>query len=372
MSENITRLEQVRELSEQEHAELRPVEQHFVFRSNSYYQGLINWNDPHDPIRRLVIPDRSELLEGGKLDASEENAYTRVPGLQHKYHDTALLLVNDVCGAYCRFCFRKRLFLDDNHEVVKDIWPGLQYIAEHSEITNVLLTGGDPLVFSALKLKSILERIRRIDHVKIIRIGTKMPAFDPQKLYSDELLMDVLRAYSTPTARIYIMAHFTHPRELTPEAFRCLDALQRAGAMTVNQNPMIAGINDDPAVLADLLSRLSFAGVTPYYVFQCRPTMGNNAYSVPLEKACQIFQKAQARCSGLAKRARFVMSHASGKIEIIAVKDGFVYMKYIQASSPEYEGRFLVLPSNKNAHWLDDYQAQPGVPCQEACNAGTV
>jgi KamA family protein len=368
--ENITKLEQVRELSERERAELRPVEQRFVFRSNTYYQRLINWNDPDDPIRRLVIPEPSELLEGGKLDASEESAYTRVPGLQHKYRDTALLLVNDVCGAYCRFCFRKRLFLDDNHEVVKDVSLGLQYIASHSEITNVLLTGGDPLVFSALKLKSIIEQIRRIDHVKIIRIGTKMPAFNPRKLYSDDLLMDVFRAYSTPAARIYIMAHFTHPRELTPEAIQCLDALQRAGAITVNQAPMIAGINNDPEVLADLLSRLSFAGVTPYYVFQCRPTMGNRAYSVPLEEACQIFQKAQARCSGLAKRARFVMSHASGKIEIIAVKDGFVYMRYLQASSIEDEGRFMVLSSNKNAHWLDDYQTEADVPFQEACDAG--
>jgi lysine 2,3-aminomutase len=97
--------------------------------------------------------------------------------------------------------------------------------------------------------------------------------------------------------------------------------------------------------------------------------MGNGAYSVPLEEACQIFQKAQARCSGLAKRARFVMSHASGKIEIIAVKDGFVYMKYLQASSFENEGRFMVLPSNKNAHWLDDYRMETDVPFQEAYGA---
>jgi lysine 2,3-aminomutase len=368
-AEHITKLEQVRELSERERAELRPVEQRFAFRSNTYYQGLIDWNDPHDPIRRLVIPELSELLEGGELDASEESAYTRVSGLQHKYRDTALLLVNDVCGAYCRFCFRKRLFLDDNHEVVKDVSQGLQYIASHPEITNVLLTGGDPLLFATSKLKSIIEQIRRIDHVKIIRIGSKMPAFNPRKLYSDDLLMDVLRAYSTPAGRIYIMAHFSHPRELTPDAIQCLDALQRAGAITVNQTPMIAGINDNPEVLAELLSRLSFAGVTPYYVFQCRPTMGNSAYSVPLEKACQIFQKAQARCSGLAKRARFVMSHASGKIEIVAVKDGFVYMKYLQAASVEDEGRFMVLPSNKSAHWMDDYRMETNVPFQEALGA---
>lgn len=234
----------------------------------------------------------------------------------------------------------------------------------------MLLTGGDPLVLSTPKLKSIIERIRRIDHVKIIRIGTKMPAFDPQKVYSDDLLMDLLRTYSTPEARIYIMAHFTHPRELTREAIRCLDLLQRSGAITVNQTPMIAGINDDPQVLADLLSRLAYAGVTPYYVFQCRPTMGNGGYSVPLEESCRIFQKAQARCSGLAKRARFVMSHASGKIEILAVKDGFIYMRYLQSSASENEGRFMVLPSNKNAHWLDDYSREADAALQEVYDAG--
>jgi L-lysine 2,3-aminomutase len=107
--------------------------------------------------------------------------------------------------------------------------------------------------------------------------------------------------------------------------------------------------------LAELLSRLSFSGVTPYYVFQCRPTLGNKSYAVHLETACQIFRQAQARCSGLAKRARFVMSHATGKVEVMAATDRFVYMKYIQASATSNEGRFMIFQSNKDAYWLDDY-----------------
>src|SRR5262245_50081864 len=122
------KLKQVSGLKEQELAKLGPVEEKFIFRSNSYYDSLINWDDPQDPIRRLVIPDIQELHEWGDLDASEEIEYTKVPGLQHKYRDTALLLINDVCGAYCRFCFRKRLFLHQNEEVVKDVSLGLEYI----------------------------------------------------------------------------------------------------------------------------------------------------------------------------------------------------------------------------------------------------
>jgi lysine 2,3-aminomutase len=362
----ITRLKQVPGLSEREVAELKPVEDKFVFRSNSYYDSLINWQDPADPIRKLIIPEKGELQEWGDLDASEEGAYTRVPGLQHKYRDTALLLINDICSAYCRFCFRKRLFLDSNDEVVRDISRGLEYIAGHPEITNVLLTGGDPLVLATTKLKTIIEQIREISHVQIIRIGTKMPAFEPQRLYRDAALLDLFRTHSAGDKKIYIMAHFTHPRELTSEAIRCVDALQQAGAITVNQTPMIAGINDQPDVLAELLSRLSFIGVTPYYVFQCRPTLGNISYSVPLETACQIFRQAQACCSGLAKRARFVMSHSTGKVEVLAVSAGSVYMKYLQAAAVEDEGRFMALPSNKEAYWLDDYVQAANAPAEAA------
>jgi len=360
----LTKLEQVRGLSRDELAELQPVEQRFVFRSNSYYESLIDWNDPEDPIRKLVIPDVRELDEWGELDASNELAYTRAPGLQHKYRETALLLVNDVCSAYCRFCFRKRLFLDDNDEVAKDVSAGLEYIADHPEITNVLLTGGDPLVLSTKRLTAIIERLRAIPHVKIIRIGTKIPAFEPQRIVDDSALLQLIHTHSAAPRKIYIMAHFTHPRELTREAITAIDALQRAGAMVANQTPLIAGINDKAEVLAELHNRLSFSGATPYYVFQCRPTLGNKSYAVPLEEAYRIFWTAQSCCSGLARRARFVMSHETGKIEVLAAKDGLVYMKYLRAADPANEDRLMVFPSNPDAYWLDDYVTS-GLPSRQ-------
>ena len=144
----INKLDQITGLSEADKLELKPVAEKFAFRTNDYYQSLIDWNDPHDPIRRIVMPDIQELDEFGELDASNELSYTVVKGLEHKYQDTALLLVNNVCGAYCRFCFRKRLFTDGNDEVTNDISDAVAYIEEHPEINNVLLSGGDPLIMS--------------------------------------------------------------------------------------------------------------------------------------------------------------------------------------------------------------------------------
>ena len=351
----LTRLSQIPELGEAERNALRPVEEKFVFRTNDYYQSLIDWDDPEDPIRRIIMPERGEAEPWGKLDASDEEEYTVLPGLQHKYRETALLLVNDVCGGYCRFCFRKRLFMDENDEAVRDVTRALEYIRDHPEISNVLLTGGDPLIMSTEKLGAVIGRLRQIEHVRIVRVGSKMPAFNPARILADPSLPAMLARYSTGAGRVYIMAHFNHPRELTPEAVEGLLVLQRAGATTVNQTPLIRGVNDDPDTLAELFSRLSFIGVPPYYVFQCRPTLGNKPYSVPVEAAYEIFSRAQSRCSGLAKRARFVMSHASGKVEVVGLDPTRVYMKYHQAVAPGDQNRFFALKRNPAAHWLDDY-----------------
>ena len=366
----ITKIDQIPQLTETEKGRLREVSEKFVFRTNDYYQSLIDWNDPDDPIRRLVVPMEEELNEWGQLDASSESLYTKVPGLEHKYDDTALLLVNDVCGAYCRFCFRKRLFMDGNDEVVRDVTEGVRYIQRHPEISNVLLTGGDPLIMSTSKLEPIIQKLRAIPHVKIIRIGTKMPAFNPHRIVNDPSLMQLMETYSTPEGRIYIMAHFNHPRELTPIARQALDMLQKHGATTVNQTPLIAGVNDKMETLLDLFDELSFMGVPPYYVFQCRPTEGNSAYSAPLEESYQMFRAAQTRCSGLAKRARFCMSHVTGKIEVAALTEDQIVFKYHQAADARNRGRVMIFERNPDAHWFDDYrEARRYLPARRAVHS---
>jgi len=350
-----TKLAQVEHLSDAELAQLRQVTDMFAFRANDYYLSLIDWNDPADPIRRIIIPDLHELDEWGRLDPSDEQAYTVIPGLEHKYHSTALLLVSSVCDGICRYCFRKRLFITPDVLRLCDVPEAMQYIQAHPEITNVLLTGGDPLVLSTSRLQNIIHRLRTIDHVEIIRMGSKIPAFNPYRILDDTTLLEMIETYSSERKKIYIITHFAHPRELTDPALRAVHLLQKAGAIVANQTPLIKDLNDQPTVLADLLGRLSYIGAVPYYIFQCRPALGNKAYTVPVEQGYQIVEQAKTRVSGLAKRVRFVMSHSSGKLEILGKVNELVYLKYHRAADDADSGRFLVVKSNPNAYWLDDY-----------------
>ncbi len=358
----VRRLDQVEQLTAQERDRLGPVSARYVFRANDYYLGLIDWDDPDDPIRQLIIPREEELIEWGKLDASNEEAVTVAHGVQHKYTDTVLLLCNEVCGAYCRYCFRKRLFMDDNDEVTNDVTAGLRYIADHPEVTNVLLTGGDPLLMSTRRLVEIFDALRAIPHVKIIRLGSKMPAFDPYRILNDPALHEAFRTYSTPSQRIYLMAHFDHPRELTDLAIQGIDTCIRNGVICVNQCPMIKGINDDPYTLAELYATLSYIGCPPYYLFQGRPTAGNEPFEVPMVQGWQVFRRALTLGSGLARRAKFCMSHETGKIEIMAVDDEHIYLRYHQAKHDEDLGRFFVCRRNDEAYWLDQLEVVSNVP----------
>ncbi|MEC0207820.1 KamA family radical SAM protein [Paenibacillus ehimensis] len=349
----ITDMAKIPQIPLQEREKLKPITEKFVFRVNDYYLSLINWNDPDDPIKKLVIPNEGELLEYGRWDASDEDTNYVVPGCQHKYRTTALLLVSEVCGAYCRYCFRKRLFRNDVKEAMSDVEEGIAYIARHPEINNVLLTGGDSLILSTARLGKILSRLRAIEHVKIIRLGSKLPVFNPMRIYEDEALLDLIRTFSSADKRIYVMAHINHPREITEEAKRGFEALHRAGAIVVNQTPVLKGINDDPAVLGELLDKLSWAGVTPYYFFVNRPVAGNSEFVLPLKKVYDIVEQAKALTSGLGKRVRLSMSHTSGKIEILAIDNGKAYLKYHQSRDGEY-GKFMVLDCPEDAAWFDD------------------
>jgi KamA family protein len=337
---------------------LETVCEKFPFRASEYYLSLIDWEDRNDPIHRIVVPDPRELKGGGSLDPSSEKDYTRLPGLQHKYAQTGLLLLSDVCGGICRFCFRKRLFINRGRETVKDVSEGIEYIRCHPEITNVLLTGGDPLSLETRRLEAVLRELREIEHVGIIRIGSKIPAYNPCRILDDQDLRYILHRYSTPEKRIYLMAHFNHPRELTEVSLKAIGELQKAGVVVVNQTPILDEVNNTPETLTRLFRRLSFAGISPYYVFQCRPSLGNRFFQVPVERSYQVIQQAWAACSGLAKRARFVMSHATGKIEVVGRTARHVFMRYHQAADPEDVGRFMVFPSNRDALWFDDYEGE--------------
>ena len=351
----VSNIDKLNCISEEEKTLLRRVTDRYIFRSNDYYLGLIDWSDPHDPIRRLIFPSLEELEPWGYLDPSDEGKYTILPGLQHKYGSTALLLASKVCGGICRYCFRKRLFLSRQSDILRDFQAALEYIKSHPEITNVLLTGGDPLMLSTPKLEHYIEGLFSVPHVRTVRIGTKLLSFNPFRVLDDPSLPEMISRFTRSDRKVYVVAHFTHPREFTSQAARAVEMLQSAGAILINQCPLIRGVNDRPETLAELFQTMAFAGIPPYYVFQCRPAVGNKPYSVPIEEGYEIFEAAKARVSGLAKRARYVMSHHSGKIEVVGKTREFMFFKYHRAAREEDSGRFFIMRRNHRAYWLDDY-----------------
>ena len=343
-------------MPESEQEILLKVTDRFPFRASKHYLSLIDWNNPKDPVKRIIFPDPRELDASGSPDPSLEKNYTVQHGLQHKYPQTSLLLLSDVCGGICRFCFRKRLFMDSKRQTVRDYMPALGYVRDHPEVTDVLLTGGDPLILSTSRLKEVIGKIMEIDHIGVIRIGTKMLVYNPFRITGDPELISLIKDVSAEGKKIYIMAHINHPNEISSESVKAIRMLQQAGVAVVNQTPIIEGVNNDQTTMADLFRKLSFMGISPYYVFQCRPTIGNYIYSVPVEQSFHIFQNAFKKCSGLAKRARFIMSHSTGKIEVVGVTERNIFMRYHQAAHPDDYDKFLVSRSNPQAHWLDDYE----------------
>jgi len=335
---------------------LEAVTARFPFMANTYCLSLIDWSDPEDPIRRLVIPSMEEIDNGwGDMDASCESHYQVTPGLQHKYHDTAVMLVTDSCFGYCRYCFRKRLFTKyRENEILKDTSIAVRYIKNHSEINNVLVSGGDPLMLSTASLRKIITALREIRHVDIIRVGTNAAAFNPYRIIDDPELPAMISEFSTTEKRIYFMLHFSHINEITPAAIKAVNILLKSGAILCNQTPLLRGVNDDPRLLAELFKKLASIGVAPYYVFQVRPTVGNRPYALPLVESYQIFEESQKYIAGTAKRARFVMSHSSGKIEVIGLDDSHIYLRYHRSPDPEENGALIVARRNDDGYWLEE------------------
>ncbi len=353
--EYVRSLTDVKGLSEEEKRELEKVTEKYTFYSNNYYLSLINWEDPDDPIRKIIIPSTTELHGEGALDPSNESKFTPARGLEHKYGPTALILMSRACGGVCRFCFRKRIFMADNQDAIPDLSAAMNYLRDHKEINNVLLSGGDPLVLPTTYLKRILAQIYRMEHIKFVRIGTKIPVYNPYRILEDPSLSDLVSRFSKSERKLYIITDINHPRELTPQALSALNQLMKNGAILANQTPILKGINDSKDILIELFNKLTAVGIPPYYVFQCRPTVGNADFAIPIEKGYRMFEEAKAAVSGLAKRARFIISHTSGKVEVAALTDEYIIFKYHNAAHQENDSRVMIFRRNPEALWLDDY-----------------
>lgn len=339
----------------QEETMLEQVIQIHPMRVTPYYLSLINWNDPHDPIRKMAVPSIEELNLEGFYDTSGEAENTKMPGLQHKYNETALILATNRCATYCRYCFRKRLVGLPTDEILKRFEEAVAYVAEHKEINNVLISGGDPLVLKNEIIEKFLEALSSIEHLKFVRIGSRVPVTLPSRLFDSEILA-IFRKYSKDERRLYVVTHFNHPREITPQSIKAVSNLIKSGVVLSNQTVLLKGINDDPETLAALMNRLASIGVTPYYVFQCRPVKRvKHHFQVPICEGVRIVEKAKENCNGLSKRFKYIMSHKTGKIEILGILNGEIYFKYHQAKDRKNLGMMFKRPVNKYAGWLDDF-----------------
>ena len=320
-----------------------------------YYFSLIDPADPQDPIARRCIPSEAELSAEGDFDTSGEGSNTKQEGVQHKYTQTALILSTNVCAMYCRHCFRKRLVGLSDEELNKQVDDAAMYVQAHPEITNVFISGGDALLNPNSIIERYLGELCRIPHLDLIRFGSRVPVTFPQRIYEDTELLAILEEYAK-VKPLYIVTQFNHPREITPESIRAVQAIQKCGIQVRNQTVLLRDVNDSPDTLGLLLRKLTQIEVVPYYIFQCRPVTGvKGRFQVPMQRGAKIVDDAKAMQSGIGKGVRYVMSHPLGKIEILGEpEEGKMFFKFHQNKYPEDASRIFTVDISPDTTWLDD------------------
>lgn len=363
MEKTICTIKQLRKyisLLPKEEKKLEKIVERHPMRITAYYLSLIDWNDPYDPIKKMAVPSLEEFNLQGSYDTSGETENTKVQGLQHKYAETALILVSNRCATYCRYCFRKRLIGLPNEEVMNRFEDAVAYIRSHKEINNVLISGGDPLVLPNKVIEKFLSTLSDISHLDFIRFGSRVPVTFPSRFEDPELLA-ILDNYSHTNRRAYVVTQFNHPREITRQSTKAVHNLMKSEILVNNQTVLLKGVNDDPVILGDLQNKLVSIGVTPYYVFQCRPVKRvKQSFQVPICRGAGIVEKAKVRCNGHSKRFKYIMSHRTGKIEILGIVDDEIYFKYHQAKNPKNLGKIFKRQVNERASWLDDLKPTRG------------
>ena len=359
LRENIIELEELEqylEMTDQEKETMKEILRRFPMSVPKYYLSLIDPNDPNDPIKKMCIPSTFETDLNGSFDTSGESINTIVRGIQHKYDPTILALTTSMCAMYCRHCFRKRLVgLDDNDDVIRDIHSLVKYVEEHPEVTNVLISGGDSFLNTDEVIETYLKDLIDIPYLDLIRFGTRVPVVLPQRITEDQKLQEILKKYNAKK-QIYVVTQFNHPREITKESGAAIQALLETGVALKNQTVLLKGVNDDPAILAELLKQLTRWGIAPYYVFQCRPVRGvKNQFQVPLRRGAEIIKGAKNLQNGIGKSFRYVMSHETGKIEILGINNrDEVVFQYHQAKYEQDVSRIFTLPISDDLAWLGE------------------
>ena len=313
--------------------ELTPTEEEGVKKSlqtlrmaiTPYYLTLIDPKDPNDPVRKQAIPSGSEthVSPADLLDPLSEDEDAPVPGLTHRYPDRVLFLITDMCSMYCRHCTRRRFAGQTDHSSPSArIQAGIDYIARTPQIRDVLLSGGDALMVSDKMLESIIQRLREIPHVEIIRLGSRVPVVCPQRITDD--LVNMLKKYHP----IWLNTHFNHPNEITPESTEACAKMANVGIPLGNQSVLLRGVNDCVNVMKRLVHGLVKIRVRPYYIYQCDLSMGLEHFRTPVSKGIEIIEGLRGHTSGYAVPTFVVDAPGGGgKIPVMPT--------YLISQSPE-------------------------------------
>ena len=287
--------DQVMNLDDAQRADLDACMGKFRVSVTPYYASLIDPDDPHDPVRMQAVPTPAELVihKEDIKDAVSEDFDSPTPRITHRYPDRVLFVVTEMCSMYCRHCTRRRV-VGGTEDIVahEQIDNAIKYIERATEVRDVLISGGDPLVLSDAQLESILQRVRAIDHVEIIRIGSRMPVVCPQRVTPE--LVAMLSKYQP----IYFNTHFNHPQEFTAESKQACDRLNDAGIPMGNQTVLMRGINDDARVMKKLSHKLLQYRVKPYYYYQCDLAQGTAHFRTSVSKGIEIYESLRGHTTG--------------------------------------------------------------------------
>jgi lysine 2,3-aminomutase len=280
-------------------ADLARVAQRYAVALTPEIAALIDRADPHDPIARQFVPDVAELTTapGERADPIGDDAHSPAAGIVHRYPDRVLLKLVNVCAVYCRFCFRREMVGPGRQMLSADqLDAALAWVAGHPEIWEVILTGGDPLVLSARRLGAVIERIAAIDHVKIIRLHTRLPVVAP-----DKVTPALLRALKARHKTTYVALHANHPHELTPQVRAACARIVDAGIPMVSQTVLLRGVNDDADTLTQLMRAFVECRVKPYYLHHADLAPGTAHFRTTIDEGQALMRALRGRVSGLAQ-----------------------------------------------------------------------
>ncbi|MGE0088287.1 MAG: KamA family radical SAM protein [Bacteroidales bacterium] len=326
--------------------EIKPTDNGFnlPIRITPYYASLLDPNNSNQAIRKSVVPVFDELITTPeeKADPLGEENYSPVNHIVHRYPDRVLFLVTGFCSTYCRYCTRSHMVSkkDKCHSSINEWDIAIDYIRNNTKVRDVLISGGDPLTLSDARLEYLLSKLRAIEHVEIIRIGTKVPVVLPQRI--TPMLLKILKKYHP----LLISIHFTHPDELTPETHFACTRLADAGIPLGSQTVLLKGVNDEVSIFKELTHKLLKARVRPYYLYQCDPIPGSAHFRTPVSKGLEIIKGLRGFTSGYAI-PHYVIDAPGGGGKIPLLPDYLQSIDDEQVVLKNYEGKTFYYPNQK-------------------------